>query len=519
MHLRTCRKPLWTWMAACATALTACGGGGGSGGDAPDTTLPVLTSAFVGKDATVQVARITVAGTATDNTALKSVVVAVNGVQTTATLTGTSGSYALEIALKAGNNAYTITATDAAGNQSKQTGNVYLGKRVAAGGAHSGAIVNGKLYTWGRNNFGQTGLGYVSTLAANPSTHPAVPTLAASSNTFVALAFNQNQSIALDQSGKLWSWGDDTNGQLGRGEPVLCPGSTSNRCRLDIGQITGVDNVVAVSAGYRHTLALRADGTVWGFGLNTNGQLGDGSSTTRSLPVQVQWATADAPKLGAIVQVSASASSSYALDNKGQVWAWGRNQYANLGQGTVSTDVNSTPVLVPMPAGVKVTSIANGRDHVIALTDTGKVYAWGLNATSQVGFSGYKHKGTTSEWPSPVTSPRSLPALETNPAVEVYANGNTSYVRRADGKLYPWGMYGATEGTGATTYADLDEPEDRLPSLTGISDLAVGALHQVALRNDGKLFTWGWSFEGSLGGGSTALNAWMYNLPLAPVVP
>lgn len=515
MHLINQRMPLWTWMAACAVALTACGGGG----EAADTVAPTLTSAFAGKDATVQVARITIAGTATDNTALKNVVVVVNGVPASLALSGTSGNYALEVALKAGPNSYTVTATDAAGNQSQQTGSVYLGKRVAAAGAHSGAIVNGKLYTWGRNNFGQTGLGFLSTLAGNPGTHPVVPTLATSSANFVALAFNQNMSLALDQNGKLWSWGDDTNGQLGRGDPALCPGSTTNRCRLDIGQISGLDNIVAVSAGYRHTLALRADGTVWGFGLNTNGQLGDGSSTTRSVPVQVRWATAHAAKVGAIVQVSASASSSYALDNKGQVWAWGRNQYANLGLGTVNTDVNSTPVLVPMPVGVKITAIANGRDHVIALTDSGKVYAWGLNATSQVGFSGYKYKGTTGEWPSLVISPRSLPALETNPAVEVYANGNTSYVRRADGKLYPWGMYGATEGTGATIYADLDEPEDRLPSLTGIRDLAVGALHQVALDGDGKLFTWGWSFEGSLGGGSTALNTWMYNLPLTPVVP
>jgi alpha-tubulin suppressor-like RCC1 family protein len=78
--------------------------------------------------------------------------------------------------------------------------------------------------------------------------------------------------------------------------------------------------------------------------------LGDGTSTNRSTPVQVKWADADVAKVGKLIQVSAGSASSYALDNKGPVWAWGRNQNANLGQGTtdLSIAVQGTPVLVPM---------------------------------------------------------------------------------------------------------------------------------------------------------------------------
>ena len=189
--------------------------------------------------------------------------------------------------------------------------------------------------------------------------------------------------------------------------------------------------------------------------------------------------------------------------------------YEQVGTGTTA---QATPLKVPMPAGVRIASVANGRDHVLALSSDGKVYAWGLNASSQVGFNGYIHKGTATAWASPVLSPTSLPWMETHPVVEVYGNGNTSYARRADGKVYPWGMYGASEGTG-TVYANLDEPEDRLTTLASIIDMSLGALHQVALRSDGQVFTWGWSFEGALGGGSTTINTWMYNAPLNPVFP
>nr|WP_232337971.1 hypothetical protein [Deinococcus arboris] len=371
------------------------------------------------------------------------------------------------------------------------------------------------MYSWGRNNFGQTGLGKTTTLAASAD-HPVSPTAITAPAPFVALAFNQNQSLAIAEGGALYSWGDDTNGQLGRGTQGRANCGASN-CRLDIGKVAGLPAAAQVSAGYSHTLVLAEDGGVWAFGLNSSGQLGDGGSAARATPELVVWGDARPSR---VVQVLASSASSYALDDKGQVWGWGRNQYANLGQGSVSSAaaVQASPLLVPLPAGVVVTEIAAGRDHVLALTSEGKVYAWGLNATSQVGFKGVKFKGKPEAWPGNVLSPRLLPSTETLRAVNVYANGNTSYLRLADGSLRAWGMYGDMAGTGAV-YADLDEPSDKLPNLKNMADLAVGALHQVGRRQDGGLFAWGWSFEGSLGGGATTANTWMYNTPLPLTLP
>ncbi|MDP3926049.1 MAG: Ig-like domain-containing protein [Hydrogenophaga sp.] len=503
--------------AVLAGLLAGCGGGDTL---TLDTAAPTLSSVQTAHETVVKQARLTVTGTVTDDTGVQSVQIALNGQTGTAALSG--GSFTATVDLKAGRNNYTLTARDAAGNEGTLQGSVYLGHRVAGGNAHAGALIDGKLYTWGRNNFGQTGLGFTSTVSANAETHPVAPTRAGGTATFVALAFNQNHSLAIDANGQVWSWGDDTDGQLGRGTDgrSLCGSGTVANCRLDIAQVPGLDNTVSLSAGYNHVLALKADGTVWAMGLNTLGQLGNGTTTRSATPVPVVWSPADAPNVGRIVQVSASSASSYALDDQGQLWAWGRNQYANLGQGALSTGTTAqaTPLKVPMPAGVRIASVANGRDHVLALSSDGKVYAWGLNASSQVGFNGYIHKGTATAWASPVLSPTSLPWMETHPVVEVYGNGNTSYARRADGKVYPWGMYGASEGTG-TVYANLDEPEDRLTTLASIVDMSLGALHQVALRSDGQVFTWGWSFEGALGGGSTTINTWMYNAPLNPVFP
>lgn len=503
--------------------LTACGGGEGSATTASvqsvDATAPVVTLASADSEPVVKQSRITVTGSVADNIGVQSVQLTLNGQTSTVTLS--SGSFTATVDLKAGRNVYTLTALDAAGNAGTQQGSVYLGHRVAAGNSHSGAIVDGALYTWGRNNYGQTGLGFWSTLANNPTTHPTAPTQTLNAASFVALAFNQNHSVGIDANGQLWSWGEDTDGQLGRGTEgqTLCGTSANLKCRLDMAAVPGMDSVVSVAAGYSHVLALKADGTVWAFGANSQGQLGNGTTTASATPVQVTWNAEDAERVGRIVQVSGSSMSSYALDDKGQLWGWGRNSYANLGQGTTTTAGITVPTLVPMPDGVRIASVANGRDHVLALTTDGKVYAWGLNASSQVGFNGYVHKGTSTAWPSTVLAPRSLPAMETLPAVEVYANGNTSYVRRADGKIYQWGLYGVTADTGTTNYSNLDEPEDRQPTLGTMIDVSTGGLHQVGLRQDGTVFSWGWSFEGSLGGGASVINTWMYNTPVTPVFP
>ena len=531
----------------CGSFLAACGGGSSGASDSDsenresaDTTPPVISAVSPDNDDSIMTAQVTLSGMVSDDQQLAGVDIELNDGITSASFG--LDSFAATLELKAGLNSYTVVATDSSGNEARYEGSLYLGHRVAAANSHAGAISNGQIYSWGRNNYGQTGLGFYSTMSDNPDIHPTSPHLVPTpaDTAFAALSFGQNHSLAIDTQGRLWSWGDDADGQLGRGDgnwsDCGLSGSTARICRMDIGQVADWTDVAAVAAGLDHVLVLRGDGTVWGFGSNANGCLGlDAAIENSSTPVQVAWSVDDiaAGNVGRIIQVAAGSGISLALDDKGQLWAWGRNSYGNLGQGYKDSDAHPTPVLVPLDAvagSSAIVAVATGNNHILALDTNGQVYAWGNNATSQVGFNGYLYKGTTDAWESPLLSPRQLPAFIDAPAVGVYANGNTSYARRSDGKVYPWGQWGTTGADGRTTYANLDEPEDRLAGLVdggasgigdnkSIIDLAVGSLFSVAMRNDGQLFSWGWSFEGSLGGGDTTTDRWMYHTPITPVLP
>lgn len=324
-----------------------------------------------------------------------------------------------------------------------------------------------------------------------------------------------------------------------------------------------------VAAGYKHDLVLTKDGSVWAFGANTQGQLGNATTIDSSTPVKVNFSAA--ADIGHILQVVASANSSYALDDKGQVWGWGSDAYANLGRGQECNkannciNVNATPIRINVlkanitsansaapdlnPVLEKVTQLAAGRDHVLALTNKEAVYAWGLNASSQIGYNGEKFNGTESAWANTILTPTKLPWFIDKNIRRIYANGNASYAlldnvsssepkanngtsengSATDGMLYAWGMFGETNGAGKTVYNDLDEPTNKLPHLKNIDNMAMGVMHLIAhekplqqntntSHRDGQLFTWGWSFEGSLGNKDTT-HVWMYNTPMPVNLP
>lgn len=413
------------------------------------------------------------------------------------------GNFQAFITLAPGTNTYRIRVVDASGNESILEQDVYFGQRIGAGGAHSGFLLDGALYAWGRNQKGQVGLGYTSVLGDTEPPHPTSATpVTVEGVSFVSLAFAQNASIALDTGGRVWGWGDNASGQL-------CLGITGDDTNGDGAddfdsadrhvpvQAPEIDQVVAVARGFNHTLLLRADGTVWACGRNTNGQLGDDSTIARDVPVQVQG-------IGSIVQISAGSESSYAVDATGALWAWGRNLYGNLGQGTDDSQPHPSPSLVPGLENVAM--IANGRDHVLAVLHDGTVRAWGLNASNQVGADGIG--GFTDD----VLGPVEVPGIAG--AVAVHANGNQGFYEDAEGQLWGWGQNGNTGNLGIPQEGDRPAPSVPVFGLEAVVDVTIGPLHGVALDAAGTLFAWGWSFEGSLGGGDSTINAWGYRIPI-----
>lgn len=141
---------------------------------------------------------------------------------------------------------------------------------------------------------------------------------------------DESHSLALRSDGTVWSWGSNTDNQLG---------GTTFGDRLIPGMVTGVTGITAVAAGNAYSLALKNDGTVWSWGRNTHGQLGDGT-TTRGSPAQI-------PGLFNVTAVAASFSHSVAVKADGTVWAWGYNLQGQLGDGTASYSTLPLQALLP----------------------------------------------------------------------------------------------------------------------------------------------------------------------------
>ena len=161
-----------------------------------------------------------------------------------------------------------------------------------------------------------------------------------------------------------------------------------------VGFLTGV---TAIATSYAHTLALKGDGTVLAWGVNAQGQLGDATTTGRTTPVQVVGPGGSGVLTG-VSAIATGALHSVALLNDGTVWAWGYNNSGQLGDGTTTN--RSTPVQVKGPGGagylMGVTAIATGDSHSVALLNDGTVWAWGEN------FYGSLGDGSTTKSAAPV---------------------------------------------------------------------------------------------------------------------
>ena len=249
---------------------------------------------------------------------------------------------------------------------------------VAAGYKHSLAVkTNGTVWAWGKNDWSQ--LANVSVASSN------VPLNVAGLTDVRAVAGGYFHSVALKGDGTVWSWGSNGNGVLG-------DGSTIPRNANPV-QAKGIVDAIAVAAGAYHTIALRADSTVWAWGSDIFGELGRGVRPApccafSSVPVRVVALTG-------IVAIAAAGYHSLALRSDGTVWAWGDNDFGELGDGTTMT--RYAPVQVGgLPA---IHSIAAGAIYSLALDRTGRVWVWGSNDAGELG------NGVLHSVGSPVAAP------------------------------------------------------------------------------------------------------------------
>lgn len=298
---------------------------------------------------------------------------------------------------------------------------------IAAGSDHSLAVdADGAVYAWGRNDNGQLG--------DDSTSDSPTPVAVVTSGTpmegkkIVAVSAGMGFSVALASDGTLYSWGLNTSRELGNGttttshKPVAVTMS---------GTPMAGKKIIAISSRYRHTLALDSNGAVYGWGVNSSGELGNGNSSTTSVPVAVN--TTGTPMLGKVIsRISAGSAYSLALSSDGSLYAWGLNSSGQLGEGTTNAKNKPVAVNTATIGNKPMAAIAAGANHNIALDTSGVVYSWGSNSDNQLG----RTTGYTNIIGAVTISGS---ALQDKTVKAVHAGGAFSTVLAADGRVYSWG--------------------------------------------------------------------------------
>ena len=405
------------------------------------------------------------------------------------------------------------------GNTTDQLVPVQVGtatwRSVAAGPRHTvGVRRDGTLWAWGQNGSGQLGDG---TTVGQTS-----PIQIGTDTTWRSVTAQELQTLALRRNGTLWAWGDNFFGQLGLG--ILA--NTKQLTPVQVGTATWQ----SVSTCYHQTAAVRRDGTLWTWGQNSSGQLGDGTTYSSDVPHQIGTAT---------TWRTATVGQTWMLgiQTDGSLWGWGSN-------GGLLGDNTTTQHLVPTRSGTGTTwqAVVSGSGHTVAVQTDGSLWAWGAGGNGQIGSSllilysqfapiplpspatwqsiavganymvGLRPDGTLWSWGdsfggqlgnAPPGGYQFRPVqVGTDTWQQVAAGGNHTVAVRTDGSLWAWGsnQYGQL-GVGASVtnqFTPLQVGTD-----TNWQSVSAGLSHTVAVRTDGTLWAWGLNADGQLGDGTT----------------
>ena len=288
-----------------------------------------------------------------------------------------------------------------------------------------------------------------------------------------ATRFGHGLEVRTD--GTVWAWGNNFAGELGDGTTTT---------RLAPVQATGLTGVTQVAGGCQHSLALRSDGTVWAWGDNSAGQLGRGTVTGVEAPA------APVSGLAGVTKIAAGCGFSLALRSDGTVWAWGYNSVGQLGIG--STASSAVPVKI---TGVsQVTAIAAGWDSAVAVVAGGaSVWAWGGNDAGQLG------DGTLAGRTTPVR----VTQIGTVHIVGVGVGFKYAAILGTDGSVWAWGADTRGQLGNAPVATPVTRPVNTIGAGSGITQIAAGADHVVALKSGGTVLAWGDNTDGGLGNGTT----------------
>lgn len=303
-------------------------------------------------------------------------------------------------------------------------------------------------------------------------------------------------TIILKSDGTVWTWGANFGGKLGVGS------SATNRVLVPvevhgIGGVNYLNSITAIMGGELHNVALRADGTVWAWGSNFQGQLGDGTTNDAALPVQTGLGSV--PPLVSVTKLGGRTYFNLAVKSDGSIWGWGMNYSGQVGNGTV-TPPGTLPVTSPVQvsnsqAGGTVNNPAQvscGYTYGVALLTNGTVWTWGTGPWGELGNGTTGHSYT----PGQVTGLSNVTAIS--------SGWKHILALKSDGTVWAWGKNLSGELGDGTTISQSNAVQ--VLNVSNIVAISGGDYNSVALRSDGTVWKWGLNDVGELGIGSADTN-------------
>ena len=352
---------------------------------------------------------------------------------------------------------------------------------VSSGFGNLSAIrLDGALFTWGDNTYGQLGL---TNINATGDTISRSSPVQVGTSSWTAVVSGLGHTIALRNDKTLWGWGRNTVGQIG---------NTATINRSSPVQV-GTSSWVAISVGASYSVALRLDNSAWAWGLNASGSLGDGTTVNKSTPTAIGATLYQQINAGIATTVTVPISSAYGAGTTGYAgYIWGSNSFGQYGDGTTinrssPVQVSTFPLSYSTPTQVQSgswTSIASTGSHVLAVDTTNKLYGWGINSSGQLGLGDTINRSSSTQ-------------ISTSSWTQIVAGGTHTVALRTDGTLWTWGLAGSGQlGTGDTLARS--SPVQIGTNISSWTQIAASDASSYGIFN-GVLYVWGLNSIGQLG--------------------